>query len=290
MFYHNYWELLLVDDEPDVLAVSRLALKNLVVYGVPIKIQECKSKAEAIEFLKDPSTSPYIYLSLIDVVMETENAGLELCDFIRNELGNDQTQLVVRTGQAGIAPEQAVTDKYDINAYVTKVEATGAKLYAMVKTALRQSLYARTNELLLNWSRLLAEADTYDDLLTICRMALPAMTRDKSGRKLDSVEGHFAIVVDDDAVGDGRYESADAAKALRDELSDRPGKEMNPQRDLFIRDGKKFMLKLTPHPKHESDVSMVGEINFDPAPDYWVRSFLEVMRVTRGLVAKVPKS
>ena len=32
------WQILLVDDDPDVLAVSKLAMKNFEVYGVPLRI------------------------------------------------------------------------------------------------------------------------------------------------------------------------------------------------------------------------------------------------------------
>ncbi len=37
--FSNMWEILLVDDEPDVLSVSKLAMKNFEVYGLPLKIQ-----------------------------------------------------------------------------------------------------------------------------------------------------------------------------------------------------------------------------------------------------------
>ena len=41
MFF-KHWPVLLVDDEPDVLTVSKLAMKNFEVYGLPLKdvIQE----------------------------------------------------------------------------------------------------------------------------------------------------------------------------------------------------------------------------------------------------------
>jgi hypothetical protein len=43
------WPVLFVDDEPDVLAISRLALKNLHVDGVPVRLFTASSKAEAID-------------------------------------------------------------------------------------------------------------------------------------------------------------------------------------------------------------------------------------------------
>jgi CheY-like chemotaxis protein len=138
------WPVLIVDDEPDVLAVTRLVLRDVRVDGVPLKLQTATSKAEAIQLLSDapgPPGAPSFAVALIDVVMETPTAGLEVCDFVRNNLKNKAVQLFIRTGQAGLAPERAVVDRYDVNGYFTKVESTDDKLYSMVKTGVRQHEY-----------------------------------------------------------------------------------------------------------------------------------------------------
>ena len=127
----KYWEVLLVDDEEDVLAISKIAVKGLECYGIPIKVHTCTSKKEAIEFLKKDSELAYntdIAVAIIDVVMETDEAGLELCEYIRKDLDNWATQLVVRTGQAGKYPERGVIDRYEINGYLAKVDATETRL------------------------------------------------------------------------------------------------------------------------------------------------------------------
>ena len=103
--------VLLVDDDPDVLAVSRLAMKNFEVFGLPITLYTAGSKAAAIELLESrfalkAQAGAKLNVAFIDVVMETDTAGLELCDYIRNTLGDRFTQLYVRTGQPGIAPER----------------------------------------------------------------------------------------------------------------------------------------------------------------------------------------
>ena len=46
MFFKE-WEVLLVDDEPDVLQVSRLAMRHFEVYGLPLRLHTAKSKALA---------------------------------------------------------------------------------------------------------------------------------------------------------------------------------------------------------------------------------------------------
>ena len=140
MFFKE-WIILLVDDEPDVLGVSKLAMKNFDVYGLPLKIYTAASKADAIRLLNDNAeVACSLAVAFLDVVMENDKAGLELCDYIRNDSGNKLTQIFIRTGQPGLAPEREVVDKYDINGYFTKVEATEDKLYSLVKSAVRQYL------------------------------------------------------------------------------------------------------------------------------------------------------
>ena len=77
-------------------------------------------------------------VAFIDVVMETDTAGLELCQFIRETQRNRVTTLYIRTGQPGVAPERSVIDRYDISGYFTKVELTEDKLYSLVKAGARQ--------------------------------------------------------------------------------------------------------------------------------------------------------
>jgi CheY-like chemotaxis protein len=142
MLWFPEWKVLVVDDDPDVLRLTELALRNVEVEGVPVHVYTASSKAEAIEVIDkhliEPGGLGLLTVALIDVVMETDTAGLELCDYIRNTLGNATAQLYIRTGQPGIAPERSVIDEYDITGYFTKVEATEDKLYTMVKSGVRQ--------------------------------------------------------------------------------------------------------------------------------------------------------
>jgi CheY-like chemotaxis protein len=142
MLWFPEWRVLVVDDDPDVLRITELALRHVEVEGVPVNIFTASSKAEAIEVLgkhfAEPGGLGLLTVALIDVVMETDTAGLELCDYIRNTMHNSVAQLHIRTGQPGVAPERDVIDKYDITGYFTKVEATEDKLYTIVKSGVRQ--------------------------------------------------------------------------------------------------------------------------------------------------------
>ncbi len=143
MFYFTKWDVLVIDDEPDVLTLSRLTLGDLEVYGLPLGLHMARTKAEATQLLEEtPDLATNLALAFVDVVMESDVAGLELCRYIREEIGNRNTQIFIRTGQPGLAPEKEVIDHYEINGYVIKMEATEEKLYMLVKSGVRQFLWS----------------------------------------------------------------------------------------------------------------------------------------------------
>lgn len=128
------WKVLVVDDEPGIHALTALNLSDFRFSGRELAILNAYSGAEARELLLGHSD---IALAIVDVVMETVNAGLELVDFIRNTLRNQRIRLVIRTGQPGVAPERQVIDNYDIDDYKEKTELTAQKLYTTVRCALK---------------------------------------------------------------------------------------------------------------------------------------------------------
>lgn len=60
--------------------------------------------------------------------METEDAGLALVRHIRDQLNNSDVQIVLRTGQPGMAPEHDVILQFEINGCFLKTEITAQKL------------------------------------------------------------------------------------------------------------------------------------------------------------------
>jgi signal transduction histidine kinase/CheY-like chemotaxis protein len=128
------WKILVVDDEPEIHAVTQLSIGDLVFENKKIQLFNAISAQEAREIL---STESDIAVALIDVVMETEDAGLRLVEYIRNELNNRRIRLIIRTGQPGIAPEPYVIDNYDIDDYKDKTELTTQSLYTTLRTALK---------------------------------------------------------------------------------------------------------------------------------------------------------
>lgn len=128
------WRVLIVDDDVDVHAVTRLALRNVSFKDRELELFSAYSGRQGFEILRD---TPDIALVLLDVVMETDDAGLILAKRIRAELNNHIVRVVLRTGQPGQAPEQRVIIEYDINDYKAKTELTTQKLFTTVISALR---------------------------------------------------------------------------------------------------------------------------------------------------------
>ncbi|HND32948.1 MAG TPA: histidine kinase, partial [Myxococcota bacterium] len=108
------YRILVVDDDPEVIAVTRIALGDLKVDGTPVEIVSATSSAEARAAVQRGLS---FGLAILDVVMERPEAGLELARFLRNLPACACSRVVLRTGQPGIAPEEEVLRAYDINDY-----------------------------------------------------------------------------------------------------------------------------------------------------------------------------
>jgi CheY-like chemotaxis protein len=135
------YNVLVVDDEADVRSVTKLCLKNMKYKGVPVKVTEADSKAAAIELVQNNLGHPYV-AAIVDVVMESDHAGLELVDYIRNTIMNKSMSIFLRTGQPGQAPERDVMEKMEIDGYVLKTELTDEKLYSMTLASIKSTLRA----------------------------------------------------------------------------------------------------------------------------------------------------
>lgn len=128
------WKILVVDDEPDVHTVTKLALSRFKLDGRALSFINAYSAEQAKEFLLNEQD---LAIAFIDVVMETDHAGLELVKWIREEHKNKTIRLILRTGQPGQAPEEDVIVNYDINDYKAKSELDSRKLMTSVYSALR---------------------------------------------------------------------------------------------------------------------------------------------------------
>ena len=131
---NDTWKVLIVDDEMEVHHLTRIVLMDFTFEGKPLSFLSAYSARDAMELLDQHDNIALVFL---DVVMEKEDAGLEVVQYIRDTLKNDMIQIVLRTGQPGKAPEQNVVIQYGINDYKSKLELTNTKLVTTVVSSLR---------------------------------------------------------------------------------------------------------------------------------------------------------
>lgn len=173
------WKVLIIDDDKEVHAVTKLALHDFQFEHRQLDLISAYSAKEAKSLLLDNSDFAFV---LLDIVMESNDAGLQVIDYIRNFLRNKLIRIIIRTGQPGYAPEHEIINQYDINDYKEKTELTTTKLYTTTRTALAQykqlsELENKKNELygtLVNDSitNLYSRAKLYNDLKEIKNTSL----------------------------------------------------------------------------------------------------------------------
>ena len=128
------WKIAVIDDDQAVHEGTRFALSDYSLNGQTLEILSAYSAAEGRTLMR---AHPDIAAVLLDVIMETDAAGLDLVEYIRNEIRNETVRIILRTGQPGQAPERRVIVQYDINDYKAKTELTADKLFTSLTAALR---------------------------------------------------------------------------------------------------------------------------------------------------------
>ncbi len=128
------WKILLVDDRAYFHKLTKVILKNFEFEGKPLEFISAYSGKEAEEII---TANPDIAVILLDVVMETDHAGLKVVKYIRDQIKNKLVRIILRTGNPEEAPEESVIINYDINDYKTKGELSQKKLITTMVAALR---------------------------------------------------------------------------------------------------------------------------------------------------------
>lgn len=278
------WQILLVDDDPDVLAVSKLVMKNFEVYNLSVQVHTASSKAEAIEVIKKLTRlkNAIIAAAFIDVVMETDSAGLELCDYIRNTCDDKMMQLFIRTGQPGIAPERSIIDKYDINGYFTKVEMTEDKLYTLVKSACRQVLYTSTTTIMANAISVLIDAPTTEAMAQTMNYFIHGLQHSVDGENLDAADVQVSLMVDGVLVAGDPNPTALALNAL-------PGTPLSDGGDKVVANDQHYMLWKIAASATTPEVLFFGKVTVELPPtilkiDYrFIRSIASLWKQKEAL-------
>lgn len=128
------WKVIIADDDPDVLSVTHLILRNLRYHGRKLQLIDAHSESDAIRQMRE---HPDAALIILDMIMENDDSGIRVIKHIRNEVNNEKIQIVLRTGQPGDFPEEELIIEHSINDYKSKTELTKPKLITTVVASLR---------------------------------------------------------------------------------------------------------------------------------------------------------
>ena len=127
------WAVRVVDDDPGVLAISRLALRSVRVADRDLALVMARSAAEALHWLEHNAEPD---LLLLDLQLETADSGAALLRDMRERLGFRAARVLVRSG----GEVSAATDLSDLDVarVIGKAEVGLAELRTIVAAALTE--------------------------------------------------------------------------------------------------------------------------------------------------------
>lgn len=164
------WLVLAVDDDPLYRKTTGFALKGFSTLRKSVRLLQAGSYEEACAVV---TQNPDIALILLDVVMDTDDAGFRVVRAIRDVMGNSQVRIVMITGQPGFSSMAESLREYDINDYWSKTELSAERLRAVVTANVRAYQHLVTVErarkglqLIAESSNALSEAKTLEEFST----------------------------------------------------------------------------------------------------------------------------
>ena len=128
------WKILLVDSDGEFHEITKLALEGLKFENKSLTFFSAYSGTEAKQIIQK---NPDVAIILLGQIMETDNAGLEVVEYIRNILQNKLVRIILQTGQPERVPEDTIILRCNINDYKTKTELILNKLTTKIIAGLR---------------------------------------------------------------------------------------------------------------------------------------------------------
>lgn len=132
--HYGTYKILIADDEEEIHRITKVILDGFVYEGMGLEFIDTYSAKDTMKVLSETSDIAILFL---DVIMERDISGLEVVKYLRKELNNHMTRVVLRTGQPGEAPEEDIIREYDINDYRLKTELTVQRLMTTVYSSIR---------------------------------------------------------------------------------------------------------------------------------------------------------
>jgi len=237
------WKVLICDDENEVHSITKTVLRDFTFKHKKLEFISAYSAEEAYEILKEDTS---ISVILLDVVMESDYAGLNLVKVIRDELKNSSIRIVLRTGQPGFAPEKEVIQKYDINDYKEKTELTDVKLYTTLISALRSYKDIKTIQRSKKGLEKIIEAtkDIYEkrslelfsdgvltQIVSILKLNGHSFLVSKDGFSLEKDNESLTLLA-----STGKFENKNLNEILTDEIKELFNKAITTKKSIFLDD------------------------------------------------------
>jgi diguanylate cyclase (GGDEF)-like protein len=128
------WRVLSADDDAGFQQALANTIAPMRILDRPLELVSVRSLSQAARLLARDRNFAVI---LVDVVMETDDAGLRLARSIREMLGLHEPRIVLLTGQPGFAPVDDVMEHYDLTDYCLKSDLGHRGLKAILTGAIR---------------------------------------------------------------------------------------------------------------------------------------------------------
>ena len=183
------WKILIVDDEISVHQMTKIIMENWSFMGRPVTLVNAYSEKEAREVLAREDDLALVFM---DVIMEREDSGFRLVEYIRNELGNKFTRIVLRTGQPGTLSIREIVQKYDINDYREKIQLSVDVLYTITSSCLRS--YSDLRKMEFQNNCLKAFFETYPYLVDSKSVSEAGVRALGAVRRMFGMEGECGII------------------------------------------------------------------------------------------------
>ncbi len=131
----DFLEILLVDDDISLHEIITKTLDGLIISNKEVKILHAHNAPEAKELIEKNSD---IAISFIDISMETADAGLELVNYIRHTLENENMRIIIIDSGESPIPADEILEHYDINDYRDRVCIESQRLFNTIRVAVKQ--------------------------------------------------------------------------------------------------------------------------------------------------------
>jgi hypothetical protein len=180
-------------------------------------------------------------------------------------MGNRVTQIYLRTGQPGVAPERKVMDEYDISGYFTKVEATEDKLYSLVKAGVRQFLwnhFAQGTMMFLD--DIIGASGSREKLTQVTQHMLDGFSLQADGAEPPSLSGRGCTWLGRRLVTLHGLDEQGAV-ALRGRLGKLGGQPSADGKASIVGDGRTTMITF-PSPNPDDEICSIITTHFDAPP------------------------